>query len=63
MITVALIPLAPGEELTDRLPITSQVANGKTIWTLPTASRALSFVTSIEACSVLGNYEKMKETS
>jgi len=51
-VTVALIPLAPGQELTDWPSILSQAANGRTVWTLPTAGGALSFVTSAEGCSV-----------
>lgn len=51
-LTVALIPLEPGQGLDALLEITSQVAGDKTTWVLPTQDGHLRFVTGIETCAV-----------
>ncbi|MSS72372.1 MAG: hypothetical protein EXS64_12910 [Candidatus Latescibacteria bacterium] len=51
-LTVALIPLDPGQTL-DALPeITSQVAGDKITWALPIRGGRLRFVTDVERCLV-----------
>ncbi len=53
MITVAIIPLAPAEELAEVPEIGSHEAEGQVVWTLPTASGQLRFATSVEQCRVI----------
>ena len=52
MITVAIIPLAPNQDLADAPQIRAEVAEGKTIWIVPAGDGVLRFVTSVGACSV-----------
>ena len=53
MVTVALVPLAPAEDLAGMVEVRSQRAAAETVWTLPTAKAPLRFVTSSETCEVL----------
>ena len=52
IITVALVPLAAGQDLDDLPKITSELAAGLTTWTLPIDNHALRFATSVEKCEV-----------
>ena len=52
MITVALVPLAPGQGLGGCPKVISQAVNGKTVWTLPVKRGKLLWVTSPDGCSV-----------
>jgi hypothetical protein len=51
-LTVALVPLEPGQGLENLPEITSQVAGDQTTWNLPTRRGPLRFVTGIETCAV-----------
>ena len=52
MITVAIVPLAPGEELTDIPPVRSEAAADQTLWLAPTREGTLRFATSLGECAV-----------
>ena len=51
MLTVALVPLTPGQGLDDLPQITSQVVGAETTWTLPLPEGALRLVTSVDRCA------------
>ncbi len=51
-ISVALVPLAPGQDASEAARVTSRVEAGSTIWTLPIEGGTLEFVTSVDDCSV-----------
>jgi len=51
-ITLAIVPLAPGEPLAGAPKITSQRDAGRTLWSLPCRGRAIEATTSIDACTV-----------
>lgn len=53
LLTVAIVPLAPGQELDDLPGISREVHDGETIWTLPAGDGALEVRTSLDSCSVL----------
>jgi hypothetical protein len=53
MITLALVPIAPGRACKDIPNITSHTAGGETTWILPVAEGALHFVCTPESCSVV----------
>lgn len=53
ILTIALIPVAPGEDL-GTLPTVTQEARGeRTVWTVPTATGALRWETDLETSRVL----------
>ncbi len=53
MLTMALIPVKPGQSLDDMPKIASEAANGKTTWSLPVKEGVLQFVTSVEECHIV----------
>ena len=51
-LTVALIPLEPGQSM-DRMPkISSEAADRETRWSLPTGGGRLSFAASVDGCRI-----------
>jgi hypothetical protein len=52
-LTVALVPLAPGQSLEAIPKVTSGVVDGKTTWFLPTSKGVVQFVSSSATCEVL----------
>lgn len=52
MITIAIIPLAPDQDLANAPRIRSEVADGKTTWIVPVEDGVLRLVTSVGECSV-----------
>ena len=53
IITVAIVPLSPGQTLNDLPTIQSQQADGSTTWLLPLSEGMLEFVESPESCRVV----------
>ena len=53
MLTLAIVPLAPGKDAGDAPRITSVADGGKTAWRLPIEAGTLTVVTSPEQCSVV----------
>ena len=53
MLSVALVPLAAGQELTEIPQIESETSGQTTTWRMPTGDGVLRFVTSPERCEVL----------
>ncbi|MEA3400578.1 MAG: hypothetical protein U9R79_04965, partial [Armatimonadota bacterium] len=50
--TVAIVPLAPGQDELEVPEITRAAEDEGTVWTLPTAGGALQLRTSVDDCSV-----------
>ena len=53
MITLAIIPLAPGADLSDIPQITSQATDAATTWALPIDAGTLQLLTTIEHCEIV----------
>ena len=49
-LTLALVPLEPGQGLNTLPEITLQTISGKTVWSLPARDGCLQFVTRVESC-------------
>jgi len=52
-LTVAIVPLAPGQELSDLPDITATVAAGKTTWVLPSGDNPLRAITDTDTVTVV----------
>ncbi len=52
MLTVAIVPLAPGQAPDDLPDITRRTRDNETVWTLPTSEGALQLRTGLDGCSV-----------
>jgi len=52
MLTMAMVPLAPGQSRDDVPTITSRQGQDATTWTLPLAEGQLQFTTSAESCQI-----------
>jgi hypothetical protein len=52
ILTLALIPLQPGQSLDEMPRIASEAANGETTWLLPTGEGRVTLVSSVDECRV-----------
>ncbi len=52
-LTVAIIPLAPGQDLAELPQIGREAVEGRTVWSLPTAGHVLQVATDTDGCEVL----------
>ena len=53
VITLALVPLAPGESLGDVPAISLEALRAETVWSLPTDSGEVRFAASVDDCRVV----------
>ncbi len=53
MLTMALIPLSPDEDVSQCPKIVEKAAGAATTWSLPVKERVLQFVTSIDECHIV----------